>query len=78
MLTREFLLKTNCSKFTRGLEPLYGDARSTKSFEFLTLIFCTECSPNDWLQSVLKITRFEDVFFSSFSFLKIRRHVRGG
>jgi hypothetical protein len=58
------------------LEPLYGDARSAKSFEVLTLIFSTDCSPIDWLQSVLKITRFENVFL--FSFLKIRRHVRVG
>jgi hypothetical protein len=56
------VLKINCSKFTRGLEPLNGDARSAKSFEFLILIFSTDCSPIDWLQSVLKITRFENVF----------------
>jgi hypothetical protein len=51
------------------LEPLYGDARSAKNFEVLTLIFSTDCSPIDWLQSVLKITRFEYVFFS-FSFFE--------
>jgi hypothetical protein len=34
--------------------------------------------PVDWLQSVLKNTRFENVFFVCFVFLKIRRHVRVG
>jgi hypothetical protein len=62
------LLKINCSKFTRGLEPLYGDARSAKSFEVLTLIFSTDCSPIDWLQSV---TRFENIFLFSFVPLKL-------
>ena len=42
--------------------------RCAKSFEVLTLIFSTDCSPIDWLQSVLKITRFEYVFFFSFFF----------
>jgi hypothetical protein len=46
------------------LEPLYGDARSAKSFEVLTLVFSTDRSPIDWLQSVLKITRFENVFLA--------------
>jgi hypothetical protein len=41
------LLKINASKFTRGLEPLYGDACSAKSVEVLTLV----------------LTRFENVFF---------------
>ena len=40
--------------------------RCAKSFEVLTLIFSTDCSPIDWLQSVLKITRFEYVFFFFF------------
>ena len=71
------LLKINRSKFTRGLEPLHGDARSAKSFKVLTLIYSTDCSPIGWLQSVLKITRFENVFLFFF-FLKIRRHVRVG
>ena len=71
------VLKTNSSKFTRGLEPLYGDACSAKSLEVLTLVFSIDCSPIVWVQSVLKITRFENVFLF-FSFLKIRRHVRGG
>jgi hypothetical protein len=44
------------------LEPLYGDARSAKGFEVLTLDFSSDCSPIDWLQSVLKFTRFENVF----------------
>jgi hypothetical protein len=52
------------SKFTRGWEPLQGDARSAKSFKVLTLIFShvfsPDCSPIDWLQSVLKISRFEN------------------
>jgi hypothetical protein len=39
------LLKTNASKFTRYLDPLYGDACIAKSFS-------TDCSPIDWLQSV--------------------------
>jgi hypothetical protein len=70
-------LKINRSEFTRGLEPLYGDALSAKSFEVLSLIFSTDCSPIDWLQSVLKITRFENVFLFCLFFLKIRRRVRG-
>jgi hypothetical protein len=32
-------LKTNTSKFTRGLDPFYGDASSAKSFKVLLLIF---------------------------------------
>jgi hypothetical protein len=48
------------------LEPLNGDARSAKSLEVLTLVFSADCSPIDWLQSVLKITRFENVFFLLF------------
>ena len=68
------LLKTNRSKFTRGLDPLYGDACSAKSFKVLALIFSTDCSLIDWLQSALKIKSFEKKIFF-FSFLKIRRHV---
>ena len=60
------ILKTHGFKFTRGLEPLYGDARIAKSFEVLTLLFSTDCSPIDWLQSALKITRFENVFLFFF------------
>ena len=71
------ILKINRSKFTRGLDPLIVDACSAKIFEVLPLIFSTDCSPVDWLQSVLKFKRFEDVFLSFF-FLKIRRHVRRG
>ena len=78
VLWRVGILKINASKFTRGLEPLYGDACGAKSLEVLTLVFSTDCSPIDWLQSVLKITRFEYVCFVLFYFLKIRRHVRGG
>jgi len=57
-----YLLKINASKFTHGLEPLYGDACSAKSLEVLTLVFSTDCSPIDWLQSALKIKRFENIF----------------
>ena len=72
------VLKINCSKFTRGWEPLQGDARSAKSFEVLTLIFSTDCSPIDWLQSVLKITRFENVFLFYFFFENQASRSRGG
>jgi hypothetical protein len=44
------------------LGPLYGDACSAKSFEVLTLVFSTDCSPIGWIQSVLRITRFENIF----------------
>jgi hypothetical protein len=57
------------------LEPLYGDARRAKSYEVLNVIFSADCSPIDWIQSVLKITRFENVFFFV---LKIACHVRMG
>jgi hypothetical protein len=70
MLPCTRVLKINRPKFTRGLEPLYGDARSAKSFEVLTLIFSTDCSPIDWLQSVLKITHFENVFLYKIFFKK--------
>ena len=66
------------SKFTRGWEPLQGDARSAKSFKVLTLIFSTDCSPIDWLQSVLKITRFENVFLFYFFFENQASRSRGG
>ena len=62
------VLKMIRSKSARGSEPLQGDARSAKSFEVLTLIFSTDCSPVDWLQSVLKITRFENVLVFLFYF----------
>jgi hypothetical protein len=44
------------------LDPLFGDACGAKSFEVLPLILSTDCSPIDWLQSVLKIRRFKPVF----------------
>jgi hypothetical protein len=46
------------------LDPLYyyGDACGAKSFEVSPLIFSTDCSPIAWLQFVLKISRFENVF----------------
>ena len=72
------ILKIKCSKFTRGWEPLQGDALSAKSFEVLTLIFSTDCSPIDWLQSVLKITRFENVFLFYFFFENQASRSRGG
>jgi hypothetical protein len=53
------VLNIKCSKFARGLDPLHGNACSAKSFEVLALIFSTDCSPIDWLQSVLKIRSFE-------------------
>jgi hypothetical protein len=63
------------------LKPLFGDACNAKSLEVLTLVFSTDCSPIGWLQSVLKITRFENVFlfcrYLKIS-MKIRRHVGGG
>jgi len=77
-ITIVLVLKIKCFKFTRGLEPLYGDARSAKSFEVLTLIFSTDCSPIDWLQSVLKITRFENVFLFYFFFENQASRSRGG
>jgi hypothetical protein len=60
------------------LDLLHGDACSAKSFEVLPLIFSTDCSPINWLQSVLKIRRFDPFFILFRFFLKIRRHVRGG
>ena len=72
------LLKINASKFTRGWEPLQGDARNAKSFKVSTLIFSTDCSPIDWLQSVLKITRFENVFLFYFFFENQASRSRGG
>jgi hypothetical protein len=66
-LVLNLVLKINASKFTLGLAPLYGDACSAKSLEVLTLVFSTDCSPIDWLQSVLKITRFKNVFLFFFS-----------
>ena len=72
-----FILKMIRSKSARGSEPLRGDARSAKSFEVLTLIFSTDCSPIDWLQSVLKITRFENVFLFYFFFENQASRSRG-
>ena len=55
------------------LDPLYGDACSAKSFEVLPLIFITDCSPIDWLQSVLKIRSFENFFLSFLNFFQASR-----
>ena len=76
--SRTSVLKMIRSKFTRGWEPLQCDARSAKSFKVLTLIFSTDCSPIDWLQSVLKITRFENVFLFYFFFENQASRSRGG
>jgi hypothetical protein len=65
------------SKSARGSEPLQGDARSAKSFEVLTLIFSADCSTIDWLQSVLKISRFENVFLFYFIFENQASRSRG-
>jgi hypothetical protein len=62
------ILKTNEFKFTLILDPLYGDEFSAKSFEVLPMIFSTDCSPIDWLQSLLKTRHFEYVFLLFFSF----------
>jgi hypothetical protein len=83
--SRSHVLKIKRSKFTRGWEPLQtrgweplqGDARSAKSSKVLTLIFSTDCSPIDWLQSVLKITRFENVFLFYFFFENQASRSRG-
>jgi hypothetical protein len=72
------LLKTNASKFTRGLEPLYGDACSAKSLGVLTLVFSTDYSPINWLQSVLKITRFEKIFLFFLFYENQASRSRGG
>ena len=71
-----YILKTNASKFTYGLDPLYGDACSTKSCEVSPLNFSTDRGPIDWLQSVLKFRRFANLFFFLF-FLKTRRQFGG-
>ena len=62
IVTRVTVLKINGSKCARGLDPWHGNACSAKSFEVLALIFSTDCSPIDWLQSVLKIRSFENIF----------------
>ena len=54
------VLKSNSFKFTPCSGPLSNDACIAKSFEVLALIFSTDCSPIDWLQSALKITRFQN------------------
>jgi hypothetical protein len=43
----------------------------------LTRVFSTDCSPIDWLQSVLKITRFENVFLVFFFFENQASRSRG-
>ena len=51
--------------------------RSAKSFEVLPLIFITDCSPIGWLQSVLKIRSFENLFLSFLNFFQATR-LHGG
>jgi hypothetical protein len=53
------LIILSATRIQYGVDPLYGDACSAKSFEVLPLIFITDCCPIDWLQSVLKIRSFE-------------------
>ena len=72
------VLKINASKSARGLDPSHGDSCNAKSFKVLALIFSTDCSPIDWLQSVLKITRFENVFLFYFFFENQASRSRGG
>jgi hypothetical protein len=72
------ILKISGSKFTRGLDPLKGDACSAKGFEVLPLIFTTDCSLIDWLQSVLKIKSFEIYFFFSQLFEDQASRLGGG
>jgi len=61
----------SCTKFSTKVEliqiypcsgplALCNDACIAKSFEVLALIFSTDCSPIDCLQSALKITRFQN------------------
>jgi hypothetical protein len=44
-----------------------------KSFEVLHLIFITDCSPVDWLQSVLTIRSFKNLFLSFLNFFQASR-----
>ena len=48
-----------------------------KVFLVLPLIFITDCSPIDWLQSVLKIRSFENVFISFLNFFQASRFLGG-
>jgi hypothetical protein len=72
------VLKINRFKFTRGLDPLYGDACSEKSFEVLALIFSTDCSLIEWLQSALKIENFENLFLFFLLFENQASRLGGG
>ena len=51
---------------------------SAKSFKVLALIFSTDCSPIDWLQSVLKIRSFENLFLFFLLFENQASRFRGG
>jgi hypothetical protein len=78
MLLNLVLLKINGSKFTHGLAPLYGDACSAKGFEVLPLIFSTDCSLIDWLQYVLKIKSFKNLFLLFLLFENQASRLGGG
>jgi hypothetical protein len=54
------------------------DGCSAKSLEVLPLIFITDCSPIDWLQSVLKIRSFEKKILSFLNFFRVSRWGGGG
>ena len=69
-------LRTDSPSPVAGLE-VDGDAGSAKSFSVLPLIFITDCSPIDWLQSVVKIRSFENVFFSFLNFFQASRFLGG-
>ena len=73
-----YVLKINRSKCARGLDPLYGDARSAKSFKVLALIFITDCSHVDWLQCVLKMESFKNLFLSFLLFENQASRLGGG
>jgi hypothetical protein len=60
------------------LDPLYSDACSAKGVEVLALIFNTDCSPIDWLQSVLKIKSFEFFFLFFLFFENQASRLEGG
>ena len=77
------VLKINRSKCARGLDPLYGDACSAKSFKVLALIFSTDCSLIEWLQSALKIRaktfeNFENLFLFFLLFENQASRLGGG
>ena len=76
--TKTRLLKINRSKCARGLDHLHGNACSAKSFEVLALIFSTDCSLIEWLQSALKIENFENLFLFFLLFENQASRLGGG